>query len=257
MSLMDVFFDHLDTTLSEPWEMEHFIFALFVIFLFEIIKELWYANKHPGSNFRIELIAQVLGFDFVMVFALTVILGSRFELVIVPATVVFSRLIFLKILRKFFGNTSNEPIIHENKVEEKSVEDSEEVQEAKQTIKKRDERVDKIRHEDVKDLYDNLPINLTQYAMDNPTILEILLLYGYISQNHKDIAELNNIFDSPEEIAEKLKDMKVLTDDQLKEAHGIMNIVRRKGHLVPREEAMDLLAKLKQKQFDQDHSDKK
>lgn len=81
----------------------------------------------------------------------------------------------------------------------------------------------------------------------NPSILEVLLMYGYISENHKEIVEINNIFLTPDEMVDKLKRMRVLSTAQLNEARAIMNIIRREGRIVTKQEALLLLSEIKNK----------
>ena len=244
MDFVNMFFQNLEHTLVEPWEIETLLIALFITFLFEIIKELWEVNTHKIKAFRLEETVQILLFDFILIFFFTVLLSARFEMFIVPAVILFSRLLYFTVLSKLLKLTDNvdnkrfmntdEPfqtLLNENNHDE--------------YLTNKDKQDEKYK-EEIQELFSKLPINFNYNTLKNPTILEILLLYGYISQNHKDIAELNNIFDTPDEIAEHLKTMYVITDEQLKEARGIMNIVRRKGRLISREEAAKILSAHKQ-----------
>ena len=244
MDFVNMFFQNLEHTLVEPWEIETLLIALFITFLFEIIKELWEVNTHKIKAFRLEETVQILLFDFILIFFFTVFLSARFEMFIVPVVILFSRLLYFTVLSKLLKLTDN--------VDNKRCMNTDEPFQTLLNENNHDEYLtnkemqDEKYKEEIQELFSKLPINFNYNTLKNPTILEILLLYGYISQNHKDIAELNNIFDTPDEIAEHLKTMYVITDEQLKEARGIMNIVRRKGRLISREEAAKILSAHKQ-----------
>lgn len=94
---------------------------------------------------------------------------------------------------------------------------------------------------------------LKKLFKSNPhySILEVLLYYGYISPNQKEYVETNNIFKTPEEMAEMLLSQSVLTPDQLDEAKAIMNMVRREGRVLTKQEALLAVSKLKGGQEDE------
>jgi hypothetical protein len=256
MDFATMFFQNLEHTLVEPWEIETLLIALFITFLFEIIKELWEVTTHKIKVFRVEGIIQIILFDFILIFFFTVLLSARFEFFIVPAVILFSRLVYFRILYKILnvsdGLDDKKRVMNHDDNFHHTNHNSSGIDEQIQSIlnennqgeylTNEDESNDEKYKEEIQELFSKLPINFNYSTLNNPTILEILLLYGYISQNHKDIAELNNIFDTPDEIAEHLKTMYVITDEQLKEARGIMNIVRRKGRLISREEAAKILS---------------
>ena len=73
------------------------------------------------------------------------------------------------------------------------------------------------------------------------SILEVLLYYGYISAVQKEMVETRNIFKTPDEMAQEMLTMPVLTEAQLKEAKGIMNVIRRENKVLTREEALLLI----------------
>ena len=255
MDFVNMFFQNLEHTLVEPWEIETLLIALFITFLFEIIKELWEVNTHKIKAFRLEETVQILLFDFILIFFFTVLLSARFELFIVPAVILFSRLLYFTVLNKLLNLSGNKGIMNNDDNLHHNNHNSSAIDEQIQSILNGNNHNDYLTNEDnsndekykeeIQELFSKLPINFNYSTLNNPTILEILLLYGYISQNHKDIAEMNNLFDTPDEIAEHLKTMYVITDEQLKEARGIMNIVRRKGRLISREEAAKILSTLK------------
>jgi len=78
---------------------------------------------------------------------------------------------------------------------------------------------------------------------NNPyySILEVLLYYGYISSIQKETVESENIFKTPDEMAKEFLSKPILTEDQLDEAIGIMNVIRREGKILTREEALLLI----------------
>ena len=124
---------------------------------------------------------------------------------------------------KFFGD------VEEFKVKKKEKEKEEEKE-------KTPEEVEAEQLEKIKDAFNKCI---------NPSIIEILFIYGYISENHKNTLEMNNIFDSPDEMAEKLLTTYVLTPEQLKEARAIMNIIRTSNKIVSKQEALKILANRK------------
>lgn len=268
MDFANMFFQNLEHTLVEPWEIETLLIALFITFLFEIIKELWEVNTHKIKVFRLEGIIQIILFDFVLIFLFTVILSARFEVFIVPAVILFSRFVYFGILCKILNIShdldnrisdtkrimNNDDSFYHHDYNSPGIDERINAlltgNNHNDYLANEDVRDDEKYKEEIQELFSKLPINFNYSTLNNPTILEILLLYGYISQNHKDIAEMNYIFDTPDEIAEHLKTMYVITDEQLKEARGIMNIVRRRGRLVSREEAAKILSNLKNKPSD-------
>lgn len=78
---------------------------------------------------------------------------------------------------------------------------------------------------------------------NNPyySILEVLLYYGYISTIQKETVEAENIFKSPDDMAKEFLSKPILTKEQLDEAIGIMNVIRREGKILTREEALLLI----------------
>ena len=79
------------------------------------------------------------------------------------------------------------------------------------------------------------------------SILEVLLYYGYISSMQKELVEAKNIFKTPDEMAKEFLSKPILTEDQLEEAIGIMNVIRREGKILTREEALLLIVNLNSK----------
>lgn len=75
------------------------------------------------------------------------------------------------------------------------------------------------------------------------SILEVLLYYGYISSIQKETVEAENIFKTPDEMAKEFLSKPILTEEQLDEAIGIMNVIRRQGKILTREEALLLIMK--------------
>ena len=73
------------------------------------------------------------------------------------------------------------------------------------------------------------------------SILEVLLYYGYISTIQKETVEAENIFKTPDEMAREFLDKPILTEQQLDEAIGIMNVIRRENKILTREEALLLI----------------
>lgn len=84
------------------------------------------------------------------------------------------------------------------------------------------------------------------------SILEVLLYYGYISPLHKEFIESENIFNTPDEMAEKFLTMSVLTEEQLSEAKAIMNVIRREGKILTRQDALLIVAKLEERRIQND-----
>jgi len=80
-----------------------------------------------------------------------------------------------------------------------------------------------------------IPEGYTVKTLDLVTILE---LYGYISPNQKYKMISSSIFDLPEEQIPKLLNMYVLTEEELKEAKVILNLIKLKGKLVTKQEAL-------------------
>lgn len=84
---------------------------------------------------------------------------------------------------------------------------------------------------------------------DNPhySILEVLLHYGYISPLQKEYVETENIFESPDEMAKRFLTMTVLTEEQLKEAKAIMNIIRMEHKILTKQDALLLISQMKER----------
>lgn len=79
------------------------------------------------------------------------------------------------------------------------------------------------------------------------SILEVLLYYGYISTMQKDTVEAENIFKTPDDMAKEFLSKPILTEEQLEEAIGIMNVIRREGKILTREEALLLIMNMNSK----------
>lgn len=80
----------------------------------------------------------------------------------------------------------------------------------------------------------------------NPNILDILEWYGYISINQKGKIFANNIWDSPEVMAEKFTHIPALTMREYKEAMAIMNILHMEDFKVglSKQEALEIVTKI-------------
>ena len=94
---------------------------------------------------------------------------------------------------------------------------------------------------------------------DNPyySILEVLLYYGYISSIQKETVEAENIFKTPDDMAKEFLSKPILTEEQLDEAIGIMNVIRREGKILTREEALLLIMNMRSdKDADSDGEEK-
>lgn len=108
-------------------------------------------------------------------------------------------------------------------------------------------------------LFDKELSRLKKEFANNPhySILEVLLYYGYISDLQKEYIETENIFDTPEEMAEKLLKASVLTVNQLNEAKAIMNVIRKEGKILTRQEALLYITKLTERRKANEEIDKK
>lgn len=78
--------------------------------------------------------------------------------------------------------------------------------------------------------------------LDNPdvnNIIDILILYNYISPNHrKKLYEESIFMIDPDDEVRKLLQMTILTADELHEAYAIKNLIKLRGRLVTKEEAV-------------------
>lgn len=77
----------------------------------------------------------------------------------------------------------------------------------------------------------------------NYDILDTLYAYGYISENHYKKVIEDSIFESPDEMVEKLTRMPVITKCDIKEARAIMNLMRLRDREITREEAVKYIIK--------------
>ena len=100
-----------------------------------------------------------------------------------------------------------------------------------------------------KDLSD---VRLNFEDIDKPdlnNIIDILLLYNYISANQrKKLYEEVMFLDEPEEEVERLLEMKVLSREELNEARAIKNLIKLEGKLVSKEDAVKWIIKQSHKQ---------
>lgn len=88
------------------------------------------------------------------------------------------------------------------------------------------------------------------------SILEVLLFYGYISPLQKDYVEIENIFETPDEMATKLLSLPALSEKQLREAKAIMNVIRREGKILTKQDALLLVSKIEERRDkDEENSD--
>lgn len=81
----------------------------------------------------------------------------------------------------------------------------------------------------------------------NFSILEVLLYYDYISPLQKETVEISGIFDTPDDSAKRLLTMSVLTERQFREAKAIMNVIRREGKILTKQDALLLVAKIQER----------
>lgn len=82
--------------------------------------------------------------------------------------------------------------------------------------------------------FDKIDKDITSYD-----ILDILYAYGYISEGHYKRVIEESIFETDaDEIVDRLLKMPVVTNEQVKEARVIMNLIRLYGRVVSREEAV-------------------
>lgn len=74
---------------------------------------------------------------------------------------------------------------------------------------------------------------------DPNNIIDILTVYNYIGANHRRKLYESAIFaPDPEDAVKELLDMKVLTEEELSEAYAIKNLIKLKGRMVTRDEAL-------------------
>ena len=90
-----------------------------------------------------------------------------------------------------------------------------------------------------------LPDNITSFNQLN--IIMILEMYGYIAPNHKFKMITQSIFETPEEQVEKLLQMFVLDESELKEARAILNLIKLNNRLVSKEEALHCIMEIEKK----------
>jgi len=69
-------------------------------------------------------------------------------------------------------------------------------------------------------------------------IVMILEMYGYISPNQKFKMITQSLFETPDEQVEKLLEMYVLDEKELKEARAILNLIKLNNRLISKEEAL-------------------
>lgn len=75
-------------------------------------------------------------------------------------------------------------------------------------------------------------------------ILDILLIYEYISFNQYDIVIKKHLFSTPDEMVDELKLIPALTDEQLREARALINLIRIKGKLITRQELDEFIEQI-------------
>jgi hypothetical protein len=80
----------------------------------------------------------------------------------------------------------------------------------------------------------------------NPTILDILEWYGYISINQKGKIFSNNIWETPEKMAEMFIDLPALTEREYKEAIAIMNVLHMDDFKIglSKQEALEIVTRI-------------
>jgi hypothetical protein len=73
---------------------------------------------------------------------------------------------------------------------------------------------------------------------ENYDILDLLFAYEYISELQYKRVIQDSIFELPEDMVQKLLKMPVITENELKEARVIMNLMKLEGREITREEAL-------------------
>lgn len=82
----------------------------------------------------------------------------------------------------------------------------------------------------------------------NYDIMDLLVLYDYISKNQRDKVLVENLFVHPDKTAEKLLTKYALTQEELNEVRAILNLSKMKGYLVSKEEAINYIKELRRKE---------
>ena len=106
-------------------------------------------------------------------------------------------------------------------------------------------KIDNEHHDEVRKPAKDIPEEHADFSgLDkdgNYDILDTLFAYGYISKNHYQKILRQSLFETPDEMAKKLLEMRVLTDCELQEARAIMNLNRLENRHITKEEALKYL----------------
>ena len=193
---------------NTPISWFHVILAMFLSLLIFTILEIWEVKIQARRDFNFALFLCKFFISAVVIFLIVWLFG---EATFIPA-LIFGIISSFYIQEKYFKFLTEE------------------------------ESDDEVRH--------NSELSrLKKEFRNNPhySILEVLLYYGYISPLQKEYVETQNIFETPEEMAEKLLSLSALTSNQLKEAKAIMNIIRREGKVLTKQDALLLISKIEER----------
>jgi hypothetical protein len=91
------------------------------------------------------------------------------------------------------------------------------------------------------------PEELKDVNIANLDIVSILELYGYISANQRFKMISSSLFESSDQMVNKLLEMSALTEDELKEATAILNLIKLNKRIITKEEALKYIIKYNQK----------
>ena len=189
-------------------------FSVCVIILIFIAVE-FSRTKSKGLNFNVQHMFAGAGVGVASFMLVNLIFGDLLFLFSIPV----SYMIGVFVRKKYFSFTDDDTQKAENPKDARAV--TAQHSYVKQVMKSRKAR----------------PIQVL-------SVMDILLDYGYISNSQKETAEINGLFMSPDEMANQLLTTPVLSIDQLREATAIMNIIRREGRMLSREEALGILTQI-------------
>lgn len=256
--LEKLLYDSKDAILNESLNYKFFLYSSLLILLFQIVLfvTLNFGNKKEKDkikNYKEHTKSIILYnfYNFLIAIGINVIL---ILLVKTTTSIIFCPIIGFMLAKYIMDNILKITIVEPIKSDNKNNEKKEDKQETKQhhdevlnenniniNINNNIEEHNK-KNDDVVMPYFSpnpetikIPEGYTIKTLDLMTILE---LYGYISQNQKYKVISSSIFDLPEKQIEKMTTIPVLTEEELKEAKVIFNLIKLKNKIVSKEEAL-------------------
>lgn len=226
------------------------IVNLVIVLLFFFISELNVAKSLGKVNYPQCLLMSIIGSVFGSV--LLIFLGKEAILFSHIVGCLIALFVYKKIGGKLLGNKSPDDEDDEDEDKDDNKKDSD-------TNSNKNSQAINITINNDSDGVTNTGGGVNKMSINNeiPNNLDIITIlenYGYISANQKYKMISSSLFETPDEMVEKLLEMVVLEPRELKEAKAILNLIRMERRLVTKEEALKFIIEYEKRVKNNDSS---